>query len=142
MTRAFLPLLRKTSNGLKEILNLSSIGAHTMSPGGSGYCTTKLAVSRFSEFTSSEYPDVLSYSVHPGGVATELAKGMGEGMQHVLIDKPELAADTMVWLTSERRDWLKGRYVSCTWDMEELLKKRQKIEDEDLLKVRLAVGLE
>jgi len=36
------------------------------------------------------------------------------------VDEPELAADTLVWLTRERRKWLAGRYVSYNWDMEEL----------------------
>ena len=35
VTRAFLPLLLK--GGMKTILNTSSIGAHTITPGGSGY---------------------------------------------------------------------------------------------------------
>ena len=85
---------------------------------------------------------MLAFSIHPGAVATELGLGMPEQMHSVLNDKPELAGDMMVWLTAERRDWLAGRYVSVTWDAEELLKKREKIVKEDLLKVRLDVGLE
>lgn len=142
MTRAFLPLLLKTPDGLKEILNLSSIGANVVMPGGSGYQPGKLAVARFSEFTSAEYPEILAYSIHPGGVLTDLAKAMGKNMEHLLIDQPQLAADTMVFLSAQRRNWLKGRYVSVTWDMQELLGKREKIEAEDLLKTRLAVGSE
>ncbi|KAK4542411.1 hypothetical protein LTR36_006868 [Oleoguttula mirabilis] len=142
MTRAFLPLLLKTRNGLKEILNLSSIGALFAMPGGSGYQPGKLAVLRFSEFTNIEYPDVLAYSLHPGGVLTDLAKQMGKEMEHMLIDQPRLAADTVVFLTAERREWLGGRYVSATWDMEELLGKREKIEENDLLKMKLTVGSE
>lgn len=73
---------------------------------------------------------------------TELASGMPEAMHQILTDTPELAGDTMVWLTAERREWLAGRYVSVTWDAEELLQKKQKIVDGDLLKVRMDVGLE
>ena len=40
VTRAFLPLLLK--GGMKTILNTSSIGAHTITPGGSGYGRTRL----------------------------------------------------------------------------------------------------
>ena len=39
-----------------------------------------------------------------------------------------------------RRDWLASRYVSCTWDMEELVSMKDKIVKNDLLKVRLDVG--
>lgn len=143
-TRAFLPLLLATQGGLKTILNVSSIGAHLVMPGASGYQTTKLALLRFSEFVMAEYGEegILALNIHPGGVATELANGMPEVMHKVLIDQPRLAADTVVWLTGERREWLAGRYVSCTWDMEELLEKRGEIEKKDLLKVRMAVGFE
>jgi hypothetical protein len=85
---------------------------------------------------------VLCYGVHPGGVATELALNMPKEMHGMLIDKPELAADMMVWLTAERREWLAGRYIAVNWDVDELLEKKEKIVKEDLLKVRLAVGLE
>ncbi|KAK4960599.1 hypothetical protein LTR10_003495 [Elasticomyces elasticus] len=162
VTRAFLPLLLKTPNGMKQIVNLTSIGSALVMPGGSGYNTSKLAISRFTECISAEYPEVLSYSVHPGGVsqtyciiiyatyredgigvslmvATELASGLPEALLPLLTDKPQLAADTMVWLTAERREWLQGRYISATWDMYELLQKRQEIMSGDLLKAKMRV---
>ncbi|KAK3620970.1 hypothetical protein LTR56_022780 [Elasticomyces elasticus] len=139
VTRAFLPLLLKTPNGMKQIVNLTSIGSALVMPGGSGYNTSKLAISRFTECISAEYPEVLSYSVHPGGVATELASGLPEALLPLLTDKPQLAADTMVWLTAERREWLQGRYISATWDMYELLRKRQEIMSGDLLKAKMRV---
>ncbi|KAI7367597.1 NAD-P-binding protein [Hortaea werneckii] len=140
VARAFMPLLLKTTDGLKQVLNLSSVGAHFTMPGGSAYQPTKLAVLRFSAFIGLEYPELLSYAIHPGGVQTELASNMGKQYEHLLIDTPQLSADSIVWLSAERRDWLQGRYVSVTWDMAELLEKRKKIEDEDLLKVRMAVA--
>ena len=142
MTRAFLPLLVKSGGGLKVILNLTSFGAHFVVPGGSGYFTNKLAILRFGEFVSLENPETVVYSVHPGTILTEMSKSIGEENLHLLTDTPRLAADTIVFLSAERQDWLNGRYVSATWDMKELLGKRKKIEDEDLLKVRLSVGLE
>ena len=54
-------------------------------------------------------------------------------------DKPDLAGDTIVFLTKERRDWLAGRYISVAWDMDELLAKKEEIIERDLLKVRMAV---
>jgi hypothetical protein len=55
----------------------------------------------------------------------------------VLIDTPELAADTLVWLSSQRREWLSGRFVSAAWDMEELEKKQAEILRKNALKFRL-----
>lgn len=57
----------------------------------------------------------------------------------VLSDTPELAADTIVFLTQERRDWLAGRYISCTWDMPEFLAMKAEIVEHDKLKMRMVV---
>lgn len=51
----------------------------------------------------------------------------------VCVDKPELAGNTTVFLTRERRDWLAGRYVSYNWDMSEFLARREEIVEKDLL---------
>lgn len=77
-TKAFLPLLLKTEDGLKTVVNLSSVGAHGLRRGMSAYQTSKFAILRFTEFLCSEYAGqgLLAYSVHPGGVPTELALNM------------------------------------------------------------------
>ena len=48
VTRAFLPLLMR--GGSKQIINLSSIGAHLTTDGASAHQCTKLAICRFTEF--------------------------------------------------------------------------------------------
>jgi hypothetical protein len=57
----------------------------------------------------------------------------------VLIDKPELAGDALCFLTSERRDWLAGRYISCNWDMPEFLSQEEEIVQGDKLKMRIVI---
>ena len=129
----------------------------------------KLALLRFSEFINAEYgaQGIMAFSVHPGGVRTELAFRIPRerygcefdisfwgfcwgclGLELiiiflvwylVLIDTPEMAANTIVYLTQQRREWLMGRYVSCTWDMPELFAMREEVVRRDLLKVRMAV---
>ncbi|GAB7359389.1 hypothetical protein MBLNU230_g6040t1 [Neophaeotheca triangularis] len=143
-TRAFLPLLLKSKQGLKTIVAVSSIAAHIAMKGASGYQTGKLALCRFCEFIMVEYGEqgIQALCIHPGGVLTDLAKASPEEYQHLWIDKPELAGDSTVWLTAVRREWLAGRYVDVTWDMAELEGKREKIVEGDLLKVRLAVGFD
>jgi NAD(P)-dependent dehydrogenase (short-subunit alcohol dehydrogenase family) len=140
VTRAFLPLLLKGE--MKTIVNLSSVGAHRDRPGASGYQTSKFAVLRFTEFIVSDYRDkgVVAFSVHPGGILTELGSNMPSQLHAMLQDTVELAADTINWLTKERREWLVGRYISCNWDVEELVEKKESIVKGDLLKVRMAVG--
>ena len=51
----------------------------------------------------------------------------------------ELAADAIVYLTKEKREWLAGRYVSCTWDMKELMAKKDEVIKADKLKVGLVL---
>ena len=141
MSRAFIPMMVK-KDGLKTIVNLTSMWGTTWVVGGSAYQLTKFATMRFSEMCNSEYGDqgILSYSLHPGGVETELGRHLQADFKQFLIDTPEMGADTIVWLTAERREWLAGRYVSATWNMKELLDKREKLVEEDHLKMRLMVG--
>jgi hypothetical protein len=57
----------------------------------------------------------------------------------VLVDTPEMGADSLVFLTQEKRDWLAGRYLSMNWDMPTLLSMKDEIINGDKLKVRLVV---
>ena len=139
LTRALLPLMLK--GGDKQIVMLTSIGALLPAPGGSGYQISKLALLRYAEYLNIEYgaEGVVAYGLHPGAIPTEIGLTMPKFLHAKLIDKPELAADTMVFLLSERREWLMGRYISCTWDMPQFLEKREEIVSEDKLKIRLAL---
>jgi hypothetical protein len=58
---------------------------------------------------------------------TELASAMPKVLQHVLIDTPDLAAGYAVWLTTPEADFLKGRYSSCGWDVNQLVAKKAEI---------------
>ena len=135
----FLPLLLKSET--KTIINISSGGAHVLFPGASGYQTTKFALCRLTEFIDKEYyqQGLITISLHPGGVRTELAMNLPADRQYVLTDTPELAADTLVWLSNQRRDWLSGRFASVSWDMEELEQKKQDILQRNLFKFRVTI---
>lgn len=54
----------------------------------------------------------------------------------VFVEKPELSADSIAYLVSERRDWLGGRYVNCTWDLPELMDQEDEIIKGDRLKTK------
>lgn len=141
-TRAFLPLLLRSDGCDKTIINTTSIGAHILLDGASAYQTAKLAVVRFTEFIMHEYAKqgILCYCIHPGGVATDMAKYMTEEFVKTrLNDTVELPADSLVFLTQARREWLAGRYVDLSWDMPELLSREDEIVQGDKLKVKLVV---
>jgi NAD(P)-dependent dehydrogenase (short-subunit alcohol dehydrogenase family) len=137
VARLFIPLLLKGTE--KTIIQLSSFGAHITIAGGISYQMTKSAVLRMNSFIAVEYGDqgILVYGIHTGGVMTELASKISDAS--MLTDQPELSGDTVVWLTKERREWLQDRYVSCTWDVDELEGMKDEIVKNDLLMVRTAV---
>lgn len=140
--RAFIPLLLDTEGGNKTIATVSSVGAHCVTPGLSGYQNSKLAVLRLTEFAQAEYGDegLLTYCIHPGNIPTSMLGGEPEGiLKPVFVETPELSANSLVYLTSEKRDWLGGRYVNVTWDLPELMGKAEEIVTRDMLKVRLVV---
>ena len=53
----------------------------------------------------THFQGLLAYSIHPGGVETELASKLPSNFRGMLNDRPELAGDTLVWLTKEKRAW-------------------------------------
>ena len=91
----------------------------------------------------AEYSEegILAIAIHPGSVPTEGSFNMQEDEEwrKIFTDSPELAGDFVVWLTKERRTWLNGRFVDCTWDVKELEEKKEDIVKNDKLKVRLVV---
>ncbi|KAI1491639.1 hypothetical protein F5X96DRAFT_630332 [Biscogniauxia mediterranea] len=141
--RACIPLMLERG-GDKTLITVSSVGAHCRSPSLSAYQISKLAVVRLQEFVAAEYGDkgVIAYSIHPGNIPTDIVGGM-EGLSPVLrpvfVETPELSADSLVYLTSKRREWLQGRYVNVTWDLPELMSKEDEIVKGDKLKVKLVV---
>ena len=141
VSRALVPLLLKGEQ--KTIVTISSVGAHVVNPGLSDYQSSKLAVLRLTEFVAKEHAEqgLVAFSVHPGNMPTDMVGDLSEALKPVFVDTPELCADGLVYLTKERREWLSGRYINCTWDMPELVSPAlmEKIVSADLLKVRLMV---
>lgn len=74
MTRAFLPLLRQSDEA--RIVNVSSIYGIVSPPGQSAYSASKFAVRGFSNALRHELEGskVAVSVVHPGGVATAIAR--------------------------------------------------------------------
>jgi short-subunit dehydrogenase len=74
MTRAFLPLLQNSEEA--RLVNVSSVFGLIAPPGQAAYCASKFAVRGFSESLRHELSDtrIGVTVVHPGGVATSIAK--------------------------------------------------------------------
>ncbi|RSM02397.1 hypothetical protein CEP52_008016 [Fusarium oligoseptatum] len=141
VVRALLPLLLKGES--KTIVNVCSVGAHCVTPTISVYQISKLAVLRLTEFICAEHGNdgVIAYSIHPGNVPTTMGnvEDLPPVYRPIFVETPELCADSLVFLTSQRRSWLAGRYINLTWDLPELMAKKDEIVQDDKLKVRLVV---
>jgi len=74
MTRAFMPLLKASEDA--RLVNISSLFGLIAPPGQTAYCAAKFAVRGFSESLRHELEgsSVGVTTVHPGGVATSIAK--------------------------------------------------------------------
>jgi NAD(P)-dependent dehydrogenase (short-subunit alcohol dehydrogenase family) len=142
-TREILPLLLKTKDGARTIINITSAMSHFGALGAIGYNISELAVNRLTEALAEAYLDegILSYCVHPGIVAT-MPPPMGmesPDARPMAKDDVALCGAFLLWLVKEKREWLSGRYLSANWDVEELEAKREAIVSGDRLKMRMVV---
>lgn len=141
LSRSFIPLLLGKKDGLKTIVNMTSIGGHMLFPEMSGYNAAKVALCRFTEYIDTEYSEkgVIAFTVHPGGVKIDIGMKLPVEKQAMLTDTAELGADSVVWLAAKRREYLGGTYVSVQWDMPQLEGRREEVKEKKLLRVRLIV---
>ena len=130
------------------IINISSTsGAHDI-PFQTAYTIPKTAMLKLIQNISWELQphNILTFSVHPGNVMTDMVTNSGEEAKSVMANldpeamtekvrkmwepyqgiewqKPELAANTIVTLCCERDRCkvLDGRYVDCEQDLEQVL---------------------
>ncbi|KAL3461907.1 hypothetical protein BJX64DRAFT_288863 [Aspergillus heterothallicus] len=136
VTKAMIPLLLKGDSRGRYVVSITSVAAHLYNPTLSAYEISKLGLWKFSQLVNVEYAGqgITSFAVHPGNVPTEIIGGKENLPEHhrpIFIETPELAGDSIAYLTSEKRSWLGGRYLNLTWDLPELLKREDEIVAQD-----------
>ncbi|KAI8958551.1 short chain dehydrogenase [Daldinia sp. FL1419] len=126
--KTFLPTANKTHATILA-LNTGVVALPSVAlPGLSAYVASKLAETKIIEFLASEEPNIFSATVHPGLIESDIFRKSGAKAEAVPLDKPQLPAHFMVWLSSPEASFLKGRAVWANWDVEELKGQANAIE--------------
>jgi NAD(P)-dependent dehydrogenase (short-subunit alcohol dehydrogenase family) len=164
--RAALPIMRREKGG--RIVFTSSAGAH-VSNGMGSYALGKLGLVRLAEILHHENKDanIKTFAIHPGAIQTRFFhdfKDAAEGnikdgsyvsktipgeeksantavgfFKEVTWDTPQMPAGYVVLLSSGKMDFLSGRYVDCSRKVEAYQEEEQKINKNDLHRVKLVV---
>ncbi|KAF4625894.1 hypothetical protein G7Y89_g12268 [Cudoniella acicularis] len=122
------------------IINISTAIVHVdPMPGFLSYAATKSAGSKVIQYVASEHKGFHVVEFHPGRVReTEMAQkvqGKDGFLDH--IDDADLAGHFAVWLASPEAKFLKGKFVWCNWDVDELKEKAKEIEGSGALNLGL-----
>lgn len=135
-----------------SVIMTSSTGSNLMMPGFSGYMPTKTWLNRFTEFMDADYgtlspfgaEGLRAFCFHPGAIPTEAAQNMPQMILDLWRDNghesPDLSGAFTAWLLTPEADFLRGRYVCATWDVDDLVAKKEEILEQDLLKVRIEMA--
>ncbi|OAP62042.1 hypothetical protein AYL99_04245 [Fonsecaea erecta] len=122
------------------IINLSSILAHYGVRAGhcrghSGYCASKIAITKAMDVIQEEMPLVRIVNLHPGLIATAMSAKIGNTA--LSVDSVNLPAHFAIWLASPEAEFLKGRLVWANWDVDEMKSRKDEIIEKDLLRIEL-----
>ncbi|KAL8243722.1 hypothetical protein R6Q59_009980 [Mikania micrantha] len=145
----FVPLLAGTHQSPQAFVAITSVATHCVdsSVAPTAYNVSKLAISRMVEHIHNDHFEkegVQAFAVHPGAVLTPQTEKhsttqRGEWWDDALGDDIGLCGGFLTWLSSERREWLSGRYLAATWDTEELESMKDEIVKGDKLKMRMTI---
>ncbi|KAF7574895.1 hypothetical protein PtrM4_065190 [Pyrenophora tritici-repentis] len=101
-------------------------------PNFSSYTPSKLAQTRFMEFLHSEQPQIRTFSVFPGLVATDM---LPRKYWDFALDDPMLTVGLTLFLSTPRAEWMRGGMVSVNWNYEEMEEHKEEILDKGLIKL-------
>ena len=126
-------------------ISLNASAAHmpaSQFKGLSAYAAAKVALLKLTDYLAEEVPNLRVFTLHPGRVDApqlrklkELEAELPSGSQEVDVALP---SDFCVWLASSESEFLKGRYLWASFDVEEMKARREEFErDPNLLRLQL-----
>ncbi|KAK3641101.1 hypothetical protein LTR56_011547 [Elasticomyces elasticus] len=141
----FIPLLLATEGGAKALIAVGTLAAFMVKGmiANPHYNVSKAAQLRLMETIHEEYSSegLAAYTIHPGGVLTEMVKAaVPEAVHAYCLDSTELAGGFCVWLSKDQsHEWLSGRFASANWDADELDAKKDVVLKKNLLRFTVDV---
>jgi len=153
--KSVLPTMMSRKKG--KIINFSGGGATFSRPNFSAYSVAKAGVVRFTEILADELRpfNIQVNAISPGviktGMIDEIIKaGPDRGgpdyqqmksMKEADFDSPELAAELVCFLASDKSNWLTGKVISAIWDPWRNWREKGQAElDKDLYVLRRVDG--
>lgn len=104
---------------------------------------SKAANIQYTTALAAAYPDkLLAISINPGLNDTDIVpsdlKAVGFNF-----NEPALTGGTIVWLVAypDRSTFLNGRVLTCEWDVDELVERKEEIVSKNLLTTQLQATL-
>ncbi|KIX06646.1 uncharacterized protein Z518_04622 [Rhinocladiella mackenziei CBS 650.93] len=137
----FIPILLASEGGSKAFLVIgsgSAAGRRGLN-GNTGYSISKMAQCRMIEYMDETFASqgLTVIGVQPGTVVTRMStERVAEEHRHFLTDDVGLAGAFCVWISGNLKDvgWMGGRLIFATWDLSEVLARKDEIVEKDLMK--------
>ncbi|KZV67306.1 NAD(P)-binding protein [Peniophora sp. CONT] len=121
IVHAAIPELLKTKG---SIIASTSAVAHAHSPISMDFNISKHTLNRFVEILALDYPELYICAVGLDEIETS--------------GSTRLSAPVILWLTARNAEFLSGRYVQATWDINEVMARKDDIVRDNLLVTKLA----
>ncbi|KAI0172771.1 hypothetical protein GGR52DRAFT_546011 [Hypoxylon sp. FL1284] len=117
---------------------INSWGAHlSLNDNFGSYCVAKMACYRLWDTIALEHPNLAIFHTQPGVIITEmnLSVGGAESFEGVKTDHVSLPASFNLWLASPEARFLKGKFLWCNWDIDELKAQAKELENSTKLNI-------
>lgn len=122
MTQGFLKLVGPGGPG--TIINLASSGSLGIYPNISSYAMSKLSAVHLQSFIAAENLNISAMSLDPGLADTDMLLDTYKTMHLMSF---ELIGGAAVWLTTNDAKFLSGRFFNVTWDVNELVARKDEV---------------